>query len=31
VSHFLFKEKITARAVIGTMIALLGVVLLFLT
>jgi drug/metabolite transporter (DMT)-like permease len=31
VSHILFKEKITARAVFGTMIALLGVVLLFLT
>jgi drug/metabolite transporter (DMT)-like permease len=30
VSHFFFKEKITMRAVIGTMIALLGVVLLFL-
>jgi len=30
VSHFLFKEKITSRAIIGTMIALLGVVLLFL-
>ncbi|MCX6558551.1 MAG: EamA family transporter [Candidatus Aminicenantes bacterium] len=30
VSHFLFKERITVRAVIGTMIALLGVVMLFL-
>jgi len=30
VSHFLFKEKITSRAIIGTMIALLGVILLFL-
>jgi len=30
VSHLLFKEKITPRAIIGTMIALLGVVLLFL-
>jgi drug/metabolite transporter (DMT)-like permease len=30
VSHFLFKEKITSRAIIGTLIALLGVVLLFL-
>lgn len=29
VSFFLFKEKITPRAIIGTMIALLGVVLLF--
>jgi len=31
VSHFFFKEKITSRAIVGTMIALLGVVLLFLT
>lgn len=30
VSYFLFKEKITSRAIIGTVIALLGVVLLFL-
>lgn len=30
VSHFLFKEKITSRAIIGTLIALMGVVLLFL-
>jgi drug/metabolite transporter (DMT)-like permease len=30
VSHFLFKEKITSRAIIGTLIAMLGVVLLFL-
>ena len=30
VSYFLFKEKITFRAVVGTLIALLGVVLLFL-
>ena len=30
VSYLLFKEKITARAIIGTMIALLGVILLFL-
>jgi drug/metabolite transporter (DMT)-like permease len=30
VSHFLFKEKITSRAIIGTMIALLGLILLFL-
>jgi drug/metabolite transporter (DMT)-like permease len=29
-SYFLFKEKITSRAIIGTLIALLGVVLLFL-
>ncbi|MCJ7525404.1 MAG: DMT family transporter [Candidatus Aminicenantes bacterium] len=29
VSFFLFKEKITLRAIIGTMIALLGVTLLF--
>ncbi len=31
VSHFLFNEKITARAIAGTAAALLGVVLLFLT
>jgi len=31
VSHFLFKEKITLRAIFGTTIALSGVVLLFLT
>ena len=30
VSYFLFKEKITSRAIIGTLIALLGVILLFL-
>jgi drug/metabolite transporter (DMT)-like permease len=30
VSHLLFKEKITSRAVLGTLIALLGVVLFFL-
>jgi uncharacterized membrane protein len=30
VSYLLFKEKITLRAVLGTMIALLGVILLFL-
>lgn len=30
VSHILFKERITSRAIIGTMIALLGVILLFL-
>jgi drug/metabolite transporter (DMT)-like permease len=30
VSYLLFKEKITSRAILGTMIALLGVVLLFL-
>ncbi len=30
VSHFLFKEKITSRAIVGTLVALLGVVLLFL-
>jgi len=30
VSHYLFKEKITSRAVIGTMVSLAGVVLLFL-
>lgn len=30
VSHFLFKEKISSRAIVGTLIALLGVVLLFL-
>lgn len=29
VSYFLFKEKITSRALFGTLIALLGVVLLF--
>jgi drug/metabolite transporter (DMT)-like permease len=29
-SHFLFRERITSRAILGTMIALLGVVLLFL-
>lgn len=30
VSHFLFREKITSRAVAGTLVALLGVVLLFM-
>jgi len=30
VSHFLFKEEVTARAIGGTLVALLGVVLLFL-
>ena len=30
VSHFLFREKITSRAIIGTLVALSGVVLLFL-
>jgi len=30
VSYFLFRERITARAVVGTMIALSGVVLLFM-
>ncbi len=30
VSHFLFKERITSRAIVGTLVALLGVVLLFL-
>lgn len=30
VSHFLFKERITPRAVAGTVVALLGVMLLFL-
>jgi drug/metabolite transporter (DMT)-like permease len=30
VSRMLFKEKITSRAIVGTLIALLGVVLLFL-
>lgn len=29
VSHFLFKERITVRALLGTLIALLGVILLF--
>ncbi len=31
VSHFLFREMITCRAIIGTLVALLGVVLLFLS
>jgi drug/metabolite transporter (DMT)-like permease len=31
VSHFLFKERITSRAVLGTLVALIGVILLFLT
>jgi drug/metabolite transporter (DMT)-like permease len=30
VSHFLFKERITSRAIVGTLVALLGVVMLFL-
>ena len=30
VSHILFKEKITSRAIFGTLVALLGVVMLFL-
>jgi len=30
VSHFLFKERITSRAIFGTLAALLGVILLFL-
>jgi drug/metabolite transporter (DMT)-like permease len=30
-SRFIFKEKISARAILGTLVALLGVVLLFLT
>lgn len=30
VAHFLFKEEVTARAIGGTLVALLGVVLLFL-
>jgi drug/metabolite transporter (DMT)-like permease len=30
VSHFLFKEKITSRSIVGTLVALLGVVMLFL-
>jgi len=30
-SHFLFKEKITLRAILGTLVALLGVILLFLS
>lgn len=29
VSYFLFKEKITSRAILGTLVALLGVILLF--
>ncbi len=31
VSYFIFKEKITPRAIIGTIVALLGMVLLFFT
>jgi drug/metabolite transporter (DMT)-like permease len=31
VSYFLFKEKITSRAILGTLVALLGVILLFLS
>jgi drug/metabolite transporter (DMT)-like permease len=30
VSHLLFKEKITSRAIVGTLVALAGVILLFL-
>jgi drug/metabolite transporter (DMT)-like permease len=30
VSYLLFKERITSRAIVGTMIALLGVIMLFL-
>ncbi len=30
VSHFLFREKVTPRAILGTMISLIGVILLFL-
>ncbi len=30
VSHILFKERITSRAIVGTLVALLGVVMLFL-
>jgi drug/metabolite transporter (DMT)-like permease len=30
VSYFLFKERITTRAIVGTLVALLGVVMLFL-
>jgi len=30
VSHFLFKERISSRAIAGTLVALLGVVMLFL-
>jgi len=30
VSHFLFKERITSRSIVGTLVALLGVVMLFL-
>ena len=30
VSHFLFKERITSRAIVGTLVALLGVIMLFL-
>jgi drug/metabolite transporter (DMT)-like permease len=30
VSHFLFRERISVRAIIGTLFALLGVVMLFL-
>jgi drug/metabolite transporter (DMT)-like permease len=31
VSYFFFKEKITSRAILGTLVALLGVILLFLS
>ncbi len=31
VSHFLFRERITSRAIIGTLVALFGVVMLFLS
>lgn len=30
VSHFLFKERITSRSIVGTLVALLGVIMLFL-
>jgi drug/metabolite transporter (DMT)-like permease len=30
VSYFLFKERITSRAIIGTLVALSGVILLFM-
>ena len=31
VSHFLFRDRITSRAIIGTLVALFGVVMLFLS
>lgn len=31
ISHFYFKEHITARAILGTIIAIAGVAILFLT